>query len=166
MHGGPQEMRMRAGTENVAAAVGMAKALELSLAEDYSKVSAVRDYMEQRILKEIPDVSVNGRRPAADSSLSGEHSRMERLPGNLNLSFAGVEASALLVYLDLAGIAASGGSACSSAENRPSDVLRAIGVNEPYLSGTVRFSLGPENTMEEADYVVDCLSEIIGKLRH
>ena len=166
MHGGPQEMRMRAGTENVAAAVGMAKALELSLAEDYSKVSAVRDYMEQRILKEIPDVSVNGRRPAADSSLSGEHSRMERLPGNLNLSFAGVEASALLVYLDLAGIAASGGSACSSAEKRPSDVLRAIGVNEPYLSGTVRFSLGPENTMEEADYVVDCLSEIIGKLRH
>ncbi|MBO7632108.1 MAG: cysteine desulfurase NifS, partial [Lachnospiraceae bacterium] len=83
----------------------------------------------------------------------------------LSLSFGGVEATSVLVFLDLAGIAASGGSACSSAENKPSAVLQAIGVDEPYLSGTVRLTLSEDNTKAEADYVIQVLKETIGKLR-
>ncbi len=152
LHGGPQEKRMRAGTENVAGIVGTAVALEGALSEDYQKVKELRGYMQDRITAEIPDTRVNG-------------AGAGRLPGNLSVSFGGVEATSLLVFLDLAGIAASGGSACSSAENKPSAVLHAIGVSEPYLSGTVRFSLSPENSKEEADYVVQVLKESVGKLR-
>ena len=166
LHGGPQEKRMRAGTENVPSIIGMAKALELSLEEEYAEVKRIRDHMEKRILKEIPDVKINGGTDLEENAAGSEISSPRRLPGNLNVSFADVEATALLVYLDLAGIAVSGGSACSSAENKPSEVLKAIGVCEPYLSGSVRFSLGTDNTMEEANYVVDRLVETVRKLRH
>ena len=152
LHGGPQEKRMRAGTENVAGIVSMAEALGEALSLDYQKVAELRDYMQERIISEIPDVRVNG-------------AEAPRLPGNLSVSFGGVEATSVLVFLDLAGIAASGGSACSSAENKPSSVLQAIGVTEPYLSGTVRFTLSPENTREEADYTVQVLKETVAKLR-
>lgn len=143
---------MRAGTENVPGIVGMAAALSGALRQDYESVRELRDYAERRILSEIPDVRING--DAAN-----------RLPGSLSVSIGGVEAVSVLVYLDLAGIAASGGSACSSAENRPSEVLRAIGAEEPYLSGTVRFTFSTDNVREEADYVVDVLKETVKKLR-
>lgn len=150
LHGGPQEKRMRAGTENVPAIVGMAAALSEAMEQGTGKTAEIRDYLQERILAEIPDVIVNG---------------ANRLPGSLSVSIAGVEASSVLVFLDLAGIAASGGSACSSAENKPSYVLQAIGVSEPYLSGTVRFTVGADNTKEEAEYVVKVLKESVGKLR-
>ena len=176
LHGGPQEKRMRAGTENVAGIVGMAEALEGALAQDYQKVAELRDYMQNRILREIPDVRVNGVPETCGNRETGgiretygtrrsDGTLFGRLPGSLSLSFGGVEATSVLVFLDLAGIAASGGSACSSAENKPSSVLQAIGVTEPYLSGTVRFTLSPDNTREEADCVLKVLKETIGKLR-
>ncbi len=169
LHGGPQEKRMRAGTENVPGIVGMAAALKEAFGQDYRKVEELRNYMQQRITAEIPDVRVNGATeipgscPSEATAEAGQVSR--RLPGNLNVSFGGVEATSVLVFLDLAGIAASGGSACSSAENKPSEVLQAIGVTEPYLSGTVRFTYSAENSKEEADYVVDVLKKAVKKLR-
>lgn len=152
LHGGPQEKRMRAGTENVPGIVGMATALSEALKQDYEKVAALRDYFEERIIVEIPDVRING-------------SGVNRLPGTSSISIRNVEASSVLVFLDLAGIAASGGSACTSAENKPSEVLRAIGAEEPYLSGTVRFTFSTDNVREEADYAVDVLKETVKKLR-
>ena len=152
LHGGPQEKRMRAGTENVPGIVSMAAALSEALKQDYEAVRKLRDYTEQRIVSEIPDVRING---------AGEN----RLPGSLSVSIGGVEAVSVLVFLDLAGIAASGGSACTSAENKPSEVLRAIGAEEPYLSGTVRFTFSEENVKEEADFTVDVLKETVNKLR-
>ena len=152
LHGGPQEKRMRAGTENVPGIVGMTTALSEALRQDYESVRELRDYAERRILSEIPDVHING---AAKT----------RLPGTLSVSIGGVEAVSVLVFLDLAGIAASGGSACTSAENKPSEVLRAIGAEEPYLSGTVRFTFSTDNGKEEADYAVDVLKETVKKLR-
>ena len=152
LHGGPQEKRMRAGTENVPGIVGMAAALSEALRQDYESVRGLRDYAERRILSEIPDVRING-------------AAANRLPGSLSVSIGGVEAVSVLVFLDLAGIAASGGSACTSAENKPSEVLRAIGAEEPYLSGTVRFTFSADNVREEADYAVDVLKETVKKLR-
>ena len=152
LHGGPQEKRMRAGTENVPGIVSMAAALSEALKQDYEAVRRLRDYTEQRIVSEIPDVRING---------AGEN----RLPGSLSVSIGGVEAVSVLVFLDLAGIAASGGSACTSVENKPSEVLRAIGAEEPYLSGTVRFTFSAENVKEEADFTVDVLKETVNKLR-
>ena len=143
---------MRAGTENVPGIVGMAAALSEALKQDYEKVAALRNYFEERIIVEIPDVRING-------------SGVNRLPGTSSISIRNVEASSVLVFLDLAGIAASGGSACTSAENKPSEVLRAIGAEEPYLSGTVRFTFSTDNVREEADYVVDVLKETVKKLR-
>lgn len=152
LHGGPQEKRRRAGTENVPSIIAMSKALSLSEAVDWDRIRRLRDEMETRLKEKIPDILVNGH-PTS------------RLPGSLSVSIKGVEATSVLVYLDLAGIAASGGSACSSAENKPSAVLSAIGVTEPYLSGTVRFTLGEDNTMQEVEYVVDTLAETVKKLR-
>lgn len=152
LHGGPQEKRMRAGTENVPGIVGMATALSEALRQDYGAVGKLRDYTEQRIVTEIPNVRING-------------AAANRLPGSLSVSIGGVEAVSVLVFLDLAGIAASGGSACTSAENKPSEVLRAIGAEEPYLSGTVRFTFSTDNGKEEADYAVDVLKETVKKLR-
>jgi len=152
LHGGPQEKRMRAGTENVPGIVGMATALSETLRQDYESVRELRDYAERRILSEIPDVRING-------------AAANRLPGSLSVSIGGVEAVSVLVFLDLAGIAASGGSACTSAENKPSEVLRAIGTEEPYLSGTVRFTFSADNVREEANYAVDVLKETVKKLR-
>ncbi|MBO4325420.1 MAG: cysteine desulfurase [Lachnospiraceae bacterium] len=175
LHGGPQEKRLRAGTENVPSIAAMAKALELTVcgtdsdagggipAGEHSRqpgsptsavmyIRSLRDHMEARIRAEIPDVIINGE-------------AAPRLPGTLSVSIGGVEATSVLVFLDLAGIAASGGSACSSAENKPSEVLQAIGREEPYLSGTVRFTFSADNTLEEADYVADVLKETVMKLR-
>lgn len=152
-HGGPQEKRLRAGTENVPSIVAMAKALELTAeVTTGTYVQTLRDHMEARIRAEIPDIIING-------------AAAPRLPGSLSISIDGVEATSVLVFLDLAGIAASGGSACSSAENKPSEVLQAIGREEPYLSGTVRFTFSADNTLEEADLAADVLRETVMKLR-
>lgn len=155
IHGGAQERGKRAGTENVAGIVGMAKALELATKQmecNLRYVSFLRDYFIDTALKTIPDCICNG-------------SRRQRLPGNVNLSFKNVEATTLLVMLDDYGIAASAGSACSTGQTRFSHVIEAISVNEEYKAGTLRFSLGYDNTMDEVQRVIKVLSECIKLLR-
>lgn len=153
--GGGQEMNRRAGTENVAFAVGMATALahaDAVRAETVARCTALRDRFVARVVAEIPDVRLNGH-PTA------------RLANNANLGFAGVEAESLLILLDAEGIAASAGSACASGSIEPSHVLTAMGVPEPYALGTLRFSLGPETTPAELDTVADLLPGLVARLR-
>ncbi|MBP5491088.1 MAG: cysteine desulfurase [Lachnospiraceae bacterium] len=155
MHGGPQEMRLRAGTENVPGIVGMAAAIISScreLREDSRKMRALRDNMIDRILETIPDSRVNG-------------TRTNRLPGNVSISFAGVEAASVLVLMDMAGIACSGGSACTSASGTVSHVIQAIHMPEEYENGTIRMTLSPDTTRAEVDAAIAALTEIVAKLR-
>lgn len=153
--GGGQEMNRRAGTENVAYAVGMATALaraEAARPQTVAHCAALRDAFVARLMAEIPDVRLNGH-PTA------------RLANNANLGFAGVEAESLLILLDAEGIAASAGSACASGSIEPSHVLTAMGVPEEYALGTLRFSLGPENTPAELDTVAELLPRLVARLR-
>ena len=155
MQGGAQERGQRPGTENLAGIVGIGKAIELVTAdvEDRAaKMAAIRDHMIERIMKEIPHVQLNGH-------------PTKRMCGNINVSFYFVESESILLHLDFKGIAASSGSACTSGSLDPSHVLLAIGVSHEHANGSVRLSLCEENTMEEADYVVDSLVEIVGRLR-
>ncbi|MBQ6347099.1 MAG: cysteine desulfurase NifS [Clostridia bacterium] len=155
MQGGAQERGQRPGTENLAGIVGIGKAIELATAdvEDRAaKMAAIRDHMIERIMKEIPHVQLNGH-------------PTKRMCGNINVSFYFVESESILLHLDFKGIAASSGSACTSGSLDPSHVLLAIGVSHEHANGSVRLSLCEENTMEEADYVVDSLVEIVGRLR-
>ena len=155
MHGGPQERNRRAGTENVAGIVALGKACELALTrmtEDSVCVAALRERLEAGIVDAVPDVRVNG-------------ARGRRLPNTLNLSFPNMEADALLFNLDLVGIAASSGSACSSGVIKGSPVLAAMGVEPVYEKGSVRFSLGRETTEADIDYVLKVLPEIVTRLR-
>ncbi len=155
MQGGAQERGQRPGTENLAGIVGIGKAIELATAdvEDRAaKMAAIRDRMIERIMKEIPHVQLNGH-------------PTKRMCGNINVSFYFVESESILLHLDFKGIAASSGSACTSGSLDPSHVLLAIGVSHEHANGSVRLSLCEENTMEEADYVVDSLVEIVGRLR-
>lgn len=155
MEGGAQERGQRPGTENLAGIVGIGKAIELAN-EDVegraAKMGAIRDHMIERIMKEIPHVQLNGH-------------PTKRMCGNINVSFYFVESESILLHLDFKGIAASSGSACTSGSLDPSHVLLAIGVSHEHANGSVRLSLCEENTMEEADYVVDSLVEIVGRLR-
>jgi cysteine desulfurase len=153
--GGGQEMNRRAGTENVAYAVGMATALaraEAARPETIAHCAALRDAFVARLMAEIADVRLNGH-PTA------------RLANNANLGFAGVEAESLLILLDAEGIAASAGSACASGSIEPSHVLTAMGVPEAYALGTLRFSLGPETTAAELDTVAALLPRLVARLR-
>ena len=153
--GGHQERSMRGGTTNVPAVVGMAEALRIatqSLDENAAYVSAIRDHFIHRVLREIPYVKLNG------------HPE-KRLPANANFSFRYIEGESLLFSLDLKGIAVSSGSACSSGSLEPSHVLLAMGLPEGLAHGSIRFSFGKGNTMEEADYTVDALKEIVLRLR-
>ncbi len=155
MQGGAQERGQRPGTENLAGIVGMGKAIELATADVEARaasMAAIRDHMIGRILKEIPHVQLNGH-------------PTKRMCGNINLSFYFVESESILLHLDFKGIAASSGSACTSGSLDPSHVLLAIGVSHEHANGSVRLSLCEENTLEEADYVVDSLVEIVGRLR-
>ena len=155
MRGGEQERAQRAGTENLAGIVGLGKAAELaaSAADARSRaVSALRDALIDGVLKRIPLSRVNG-------------SMDRRLPGNANFSFAGVEGESLLLNLDLRGIAASSGSACSSGSLDPSHVLMAMGLSAEEAKGSVRLSLNEENTMAEVEAVVNALAEIVPRLR-
>lgn len=153
--GGHQERGKRAGTENVPAIVGMGKAIELAtqnLEEYNKKLVELREYTIERIIKEIPYVKLNGHRE-------------NRLPGNVNVSFKGIEGESMLLLLDMKGIEASSGSACTSGSLDPSHVLLAIGLKHEIAHGSLRITYGEENTMEDAKYIVDSLVEIVQRLR-
>lgn len=154
-HGGPQERNRRAGTENVAGIVGLGKACEIAMKtmeEESPRLRSLRDRLERGILEAIPDVRLNGH-PGP------------RLPNTANISFLNVESDALLTALDQAGIAVSSGSACSSGALKASHVLKAMGRPEGTAVGTIRFSLGRENTDADVDYVIVILPDLVHSLR-
>lgn len=156
IHGGQQERGRRAGIENVPGIVGIAKACEIAMAEmekRMKKETELRDYLIERILKEIPYTRLNG------------HSK-KRLPNNVNISFQFVEGESILIMLDMAGICASSGSACTSGSVDPSHVLLAIGLPHEIAHGSLRLTIGYGNTKEEMDTVVDNLKRIITNLRN
>ena len=155
LHGGAQERGQRAGTENLAGIVGMGKAIEIAtqhLEENARRLTALRDKLIDGILAEIPDVRLNGH-------------RTQRLPNNVNVSVRYVEGEALLLRLDLAGIAGSSGSACTSGSLDPSHVLLAIGLLHEIAHGSLRLSLGTDTTEAEIDEVLDKLPGIVKNLR-
>lgn len=154
-HGGGHERKLRAGTENVPGIVGLAKACELAMQELPDKVvriSGLRDKIINTISKNIDHVQLNGH-------------PTKRLPGNVNFSFEFVEGESLLLNLDLKGIAASSGSACTSGSLDPSHVLLAMGMTHETAHGSLRVTLGKENTEEEVDYFLDVLPDILARLR-
>lgn len=155
LHGGAQERNRRAGTENVPGIVGMEAATVQAMKgmeEKAARESRLRDYLIERIEKEIPHCRLNGH-------------RTKRLPGNVNFSFLCAEGESILIMLDLKGICASSGSACTSGALDPSHVLLALGLKQEEASGSLRLTLSEENTREELDYVVESLKEIVGRLR-
>ncbi len=155
IHGGAQERSRRAGTENVPAIVGLGVAVRLAmetLEEKTKKEIALRDYLIQRIEKEIPHCYLNGHRE-------------KRLPNNVNISFLFIEGESLLIMLDMKGICASSGSACTSGSLDPSHVLLAIGRKHEEAHGSLRLTLSLENTKEELDTVVEEVKQIVARLR-
>ena len=155
LHGGAQERGQRAGTENLAGIVGMGKAIEIAtqhLEENARRLTVLRDKLIDGILAEIPDVRLNGH-------------RTQRLPNNVNVSVRYVEGEALLLRLDLAGIAGSSGSACTSGSLDPSHLLLAIGLPHEIAHGSLRLSLGTDTTEAEIDEVLDKLPGIVKNLR-
>ncbi len=153
--GGGQEKGKRAGTENVPAIAGMAKAFEIAqmeMDENRLEIAQMRDYLIERVMTTIPRTRVNGH-------------LTKRLPGNANFSFDCIEGESLLLMLDMNGIAASSGSACASMSLDPSHVLLSIGLPHETAHGSLRVTLGDANTYEEIDFFVEKLSEIVSKLR-
>lgn len=152
-NGGHQEKNKRAGTENLAEIVGMSKALELiykNFENHNNKIKELRDYYIEKIQSNIVDSKLNG-------------DRINRLPGNANMSFKNINAEELLFELDDKGICASAGSACSSGSTSPSHVLTAIGLPPEWANGTLRVTIGMNNTKEEVDYLINALVEIVNK---
>ena len=155
INGGHQERNKRAGTENVPGIVGLGKAIELtyeSLEEHNQKIKELRDYYVEQVEERIAYIKING-------------DKERRLPGNSNISFRFIEGEGLLLSLDLKGICASSGSACTSGSLDPSHVLLAIGLTHEIAHGSLRVSIGKYNTKEEIDYLVENLVEIVGRLR-
>lgn len=155
MNGGHQERGKRAGTENLASIVGIGKACKLcenNFQNHINNITKLRNYCIEKISENIEDVKING-------------SMEKRLPGNINLSFRGVEASGLLLELDKKGICVSAGSACNSNETTPSHVLTSIGLSSEEAKSTIRISIGKFNTKWEIDFLVQNLKEIIERLR-
>ena len=155
IHGGAQERKRRAGTENVPGIIGLGKAVEravATMAERSAKEIELRDYLIGRVLEEIPYCRLNG-------------DPVDRLPNNANFSFEFIEGESLLIMLDMKGICASSGSACTSGSLDPSHVLLAIGLPHEIAHGSLRLTLGEETTREDIDYVVDSLKEIVSRLR-
>lgn len=153
--GGHQERGKRGGTENIAGIVGLGKALALadsSLEEHNRNIGELRDYYEAQVKEKIPYIKING-------------DIYNRLPGNSNISFQFIEGEGLLLNLDLKGICASSGSACTSGSLDPSHVLLAIGLSHEIAHGSLRISIGKYNTKEEIDYLIENLVEIVEKLR-
>ena len=154
-HGGGHERKLRAGTENVPGIMGLGRACEIALQnmpEKVARVSALRDKMIRTILQNVEHVRLNG------------HPE-KRLPGNANFSFEFIEGESLLLNLDLKGIAASSGSACTSGSLDPSHVLLAMGLSHELAHGSLRLTLGAENTEEEVDYFLEVIPEIVSRLR-
>ena len=153
--GGNQEGKRRPGTSNVPYIVGLAKALEISVAnmkEEWNREETLRNYFEDEVSKRIPEIKINGK-------------GARRLPGTSSITFKYLEGESMLLNLSLKGIAVSSGSACSSDSLQPSHVLLAMGVPAEFAHGTLRFSLSKYTTKEEIDYTIESLVEIIGKLR-
>jgi len=155
IYGGHQENGLRAGTENVASIVGLGVAVEeatKNIIDKSIKIKSLRDKLMNGILDNILIAKING-------------NLENRLSGNLNISFKGVEGESIVLMLDMEGICASAGSACTSGSLQPSHVLKAIGLSDDVARGSVRFSLNEDNTEEEVDYVAEKLQEIIKRLR-
>ena len=155
IHGGAQERGFRAGTENLPGVVGLGCAIELAVArqaENAAHMTRLRERLIAGIRERVPDVRLNGH-------------PTQRLPGNVNLSFCGVEGEALLLRLDLAGIAGSSGSACTSGALDPSHVLMALGLTEAQAQGSLRLTLGADSTDADVDAVLDRLPPIVADLR-
>lgn len=155
IHGGAQERKRRAGTENVPGIVGLGKAVEIAVAnmeETRKKETELRDYLIERVMSEIPYTRLNGH-------------RTRRLSNNANFAFQFVEGESLLIMLDMAGICGSSGSACTSGSLDPSHVLLAIGLPHEIAHGSLRLTLSDETTKEEIDYTVDNLKRIVERLR-
>lgn len=155
IHGGAQERKRRAGTENVPGIVGFGKAVELaatSMQERTRKEAELRDYLMKRVLKEVPFTRVNGH-------------RKNRLPNNVNFCFQFIEGESLLIMLDMKGICGSSGSACTSGLLDPSHVLLAIGLPHEIAHGSLRLTLGADTTREDIDYTIEAIKEIVSKLR-
>jgi cysteine desulfurase len=155
MHGGAQEKNKRPGTENLPSIVGMAAALKKACANidaNSAYMCEIRDKIIDSILSVVPRARLNGGREA-------------RLPGNVSFCFEGIEGESLLLYLDLKGICGSSGSACTSGSLDPSHVLLALGLPHEIAHGSLRISLSEYNTMEEADYIIEKLPEVVSRLR-
>ncbi|MCF2613311.1 cysteine desulfurase NifS [Fusobacterium perfoetens] len=153
--GGDQEKKLRPGTTNTPLIVGLANALEKQFnnrEEENERISKLRDYFEEELLKRLPEIVVNAK-------------NTERLAGTSSVTFKYVEGESILLMLSLKGIAVSSGSACSSSDLQASHVLVAMGIPEEFAHGTIRFSLGKYNTKEEIDYTIDTVVEVIEKLR-
>jgi cysteine desulfurase len=152
MDGGFQEFNMRGGLENIPSAVGFAKAAELVTQEENDKIRRMRDRLTDRLLSEIPDTMLNG-------------PKLKRTPQNANVTFHYVEGESLTLHLDMRGIAVSTGSACFSKSLEASHVILGIGGDHERAHGSVRFTFGRYNRMEDIDYVVASISEIVEELR-
>lgn len=155
IHGGSQERGLRAGTENVPGIAGAGKAIEIAEAErdvNTSRIRGLRDLLIELVLKNIPESQLNGH-------------PTERLPNNCHFSFSGIESEALLLRLDLAGIAASGGSACTAGSTEPSHVLQAVGLEDELIKGSIRLTLGRETTRDEIEKTAQVMAEITADLR-
>ena len=155
LYGGHHEFKKRAGTENVAGVVGMGRAAELAkteIPEEIRQLTELRDYLYKGIISKIPEVTLNGH-------------PVKRLPNTLNVRFKYLEGESIVLNLDLEGIAVSTGSACTSGTLEPSHVLTAMGVDAAQTQGSIRFSLGKDNTKEDMDRVIAVLPPIIQRLR-
>ena len=155
IHGGAQERQRRAGTHNVPGIVGLGKAVELAkanMAERSAYETKLRDHLIERVTSEIPYTRLNGH-------------RTDRLPNNANFCFRFIEGESMLILLDQAGICGSSGSACTSGSLDPSHVLLAIGLPHEIAHGSLRLTLSEKTTLEDIDYTVDKLKEIIARLR-
>lgn len=156
IHGGAQERKRRAGTENVPGIVGYGKAVEIAMENMEArsrKEIELRDYLMKRVMDEVPFTRING-------------SLTHRLPNNVNFAFRFIEGESLLIKLDMAGIYGSSGSACTSGSLDPSHVLLAIGLPHEIAHGSLRLTLSEENTREEMDYVVEQIKEVVAYLRN
>ena len=155
VHGGAQERKRRAGTENVPGIIGMAKAAEIAtdnMKERTEKEIELRDYLIDRVLLEIPYTRLNG-------------DRYKRLPNNFNVSFQFIEGESLLIMLDMEGICGSSGSACTSGSLDPSHVLLSIGLPHEIAHGSLRLTLSDETTKEDLDFVIEAIKKIVDRLR-
>jgi len=155
IHGGEQERGLRAGTENTAGIVGLGKAIEIAAAtleENAEKTRRLRDRLTEGILSSVPDAFLNGPKEG-------------RLPNNCSVRFDRIDGEALLLRLDLAGIAGSAGSACTSGSQEISHVLKAVGLNDEEAKSSLRLTVGPENTEQEIDEAVAAVKDIVADLR-